>query len=315
MLALAIQRHTLGKKWRIHKDHPDTSQIQHVLKLFLDSPSPTHCPFSIHNLCLHGSPWKVAPGKWLGPFVTCKTLEAAANSIDSTSIGLTIITIGDMGGGAPTLYTSSILASGAFKPKQDKHSSSDGNYNNNKSGGVIILVPLVLGLGGKLNTDYIPQLQAIMSLPHNVGLIGGRPGSSSYIIGYQESALALDPHIIQDAVVTTIEGGTTTSNKNNNNNMWDTYRPRVLRPVAFEDLDASLALGFYCRDEDEFEEVVLEVEKMGERWKKMPLMCVSRMERLGEEGEGGGGDMGRSLSEFVYPENEGGEEKGAWELL
>jgi cysteine protease ATG4 len=318
MLALAIQRHKLGNKWRIHKDHPDINQIQHVLRFFLDSPSPTHCPFSIHNLCLHGTPWGVAPGRWLGPLVTCKTLEAVASSYNSNttnsennSTGLTIITIGDMGGGAPTLYTCSILTSGAFKPKKDRCSSS----SNNKIG-VLILVPLVLGLGGKLNSNYIPQLQAIMSLPYSVGLVGGRPGSSSYIIGYQgdsdgnsESALALDPHIIQDAVNLEEGGGGTITTTTN---MWDSYRPRVLRPVPFEDLDASLALGFYCRDEEEFEEMCVEVEKVGERWKKMPLMCVSRKERRGEGGEMA---MERSLSEFMYPENEGGEEKGVWELL
>jgi len=332
MLALAIQRHTLGNRWRINKDHPDINQIQQVLRFFLDSPSPTHCPFSIHNLCLHGAPWGVAPGRWLGPLVTCKTLEAVTSSYNSNtthsknnSTGLTVITIGEMGGGAPTLYTSSILTSGAFKPKNDIYSSNSNSNNSSSSSssniGVLILVPLVLGLGGKLNSDYIPQLKAIMSLPHSVGLVGGRPGSSSYIIGYQgdydgnsDSALALDPHIIQDTVVNVDEAGGGTTTPATPTNMWDSYRPRVLRPVPFEDLDASMALGFYCRDEEEFEEMCVEMEKVGERWKKMPLMCVSRKERRGE-GKGGEVAMERSLSEFVCPENEGGEEKGVWELL
>lgn len=34
--------------------------------------------FSLHNLCLHGRRCGVVPGRWLGPWVVCKTLEAAA---------------------------------------------------------------------------------------------------------------------------------------------------------------------------------------------------------------------------------------------
>ena len=35
-------------------------------------------PFSLHNLCLHGRRCGVVPGRWLGPWVMCRTLEAAA---------------------------------------------------------------------------------------------------------------------------------------------------------------------------------------------------------------------------------------------
>jgi hypothetical protein len=35
-------------------------------------------PFSLHNLCLHGRRAGVVPGRWLGPWVMCRALEAAA---------------------------------------------------------------------------------------------------------------------------------------------------------------------------------------------------------------------------------------------
>lgn len=35
-------------------------------------------PFSLHNLCLHGRRAGVLPGRWLGPWVMCRALEAAA---------------------------------------------------------------------------------------------------------------------------------------------------------------------------------------------------------------------------------------------
>lgn len=36
--------------------------------------------FSLHNLCAHGQACGVVPGRWLGPWVVCRALEAAARA-------------------------------------------------------------------------------------------------------------------------------------------------------------------------------------------------------------------------------------------
>jgi hypothetical protein len=50
----------------------------------------------------------------------------------------------------------------------------------------------------QLNPVYVPQLQAVLRFPQSVGIVGGRPSSSLYFVGYQgESVIYLDPHDMQ----------------------------------------------------------------------------------------------------------------------
>jgi cysteine protease ATG4 len=45
---------------------------------------------------------------------------------------------------------------------------------------------------------YIPSLQATFMFPQSLGILGGKPGVSTYVVGVQdEKALFLDPHDVQ----------------------------------------------------------------------------------------------------------------------
>lgn len=45
---------------------------------------------------------------------------------------------------------------------------------------------------------YLPLLSATFTFPQSLGIMGGRPGASTYIIGVQdEKAFYLDPHEVQ----------------------------------------------------------------------------------------------------------------------
>jgi cysteine protease ATG4 len=45
---------------------------------------------------------------------------------------------------------------------------------------------------------YIPSLQATFTFPQSLGILGGKPGASTYIVGVQdENAFYLDPHEVQ----------------------------------------------------------------------------------------------------------------------
>ena len=45
---------------------------------------------------------------------------------------------------------------------------------------------------------YIAQLRAVLTWRQSIGIIGGRPSSSLYFIGFQhEHVLYLDPHEVQ----------------------------------------------------------------------------------------------------------------------
>jgi cysteine protease ATG4 len=57
---------------------------------------------------------------------------------------------------------------------------------------VIILVPVRLGIQC-LNPIYIPTLKSFFSFPQCLGVIGGKPHSSFYFVGYQGSATPPSP--------------------------------------------------------------------------------------------------------------------------
>ena len=127
---------------------------------------------------------------------------------------------------------------------------------------------------------YFPQLHAVLSMPHSVGIVGGRPGSSVYVIGCQgESLLYLDPHTIQPAACSESD--------------WETFSCDVLRTLWLSSLDPSLALGFYCKDKEEYVELCRLLKELEEGNSGMPLVCVR--EGVGEDynGEGGGEGNGQ----------------------
>lgn len=56
-----------------------------------------------------------------------------------------------------------------------------------------------LSPSAQLNPRYIPQLQAVLTMPQSIGIVGGRPGSSLYFVGTQQDLLLyLDPHEVQE---------------------------------------------------------------------------------------------------------------------
>ena len=49
---------------------------------------------------------------------------------------------------------------------------------------------------------YIPLLAATFTFPQSLGILGGRPGVSTYIVGVQdENAFYLDPHEVKQVSI------------------------------------------------------------------------------------------------------------------
>ncbi|KAI3434857.1 hypothetical protein D9Q98_002911 [Chlorella vulgaris] len=267
ILAQGLLRHLLGRDWRWPEAVSPEQQQQAaearpklalLLELFWDTPAERNA-FSLHNLCRAGQRCGVVPGRWLGPWVMCKTLEAAAaaatqhTAAQGVDLGLTVAVLADSGGGAPLLvanrYEPALAVAAAGKLAQQQQQQHVGKQQPQQqqqelqglgeqggiaaaaaeeaghcslghvtaasaasaelvamdsgtlaveasplaaglaqlSGGqrgLVLLVPLVLGLG-KLNPRYIPQLEAVLAMPQSIGIVGGRPSSSLYFVGYQ----------------------------------------------------------------------------------------------------------------------------------
>jgi cysteine protease ATG4 len=181
----------------------------------------------------------------------------------------------------------------------------------------LLLVPLVLGLEKTLNPRYVPSLVAALGLRQSVGVLGGRPGSSLYFVGAQDERLFyLDPHTVQPALEV--------SDGRSDGGLGGAASPRELkkkpRRVRFSartyrcastlnmdgrDLDPSMALGFYCRAESDFDELCLELELMSTRAGSTPICTVCRKGDEDEKAppsvkatstEGGGPSVSENLS-------------------
>mmetsp|Transcript_3232 Transcript_3232/g.11716 ORF Transcript_3232/g.11716 Transcript_3232/m.11716 type:complete len:586 (-) Transcript_3232:183-1940(-) len=130
---------------------------------------------------------------------------------------------------------------------------------------LLILVPLTLGAGPRVNPLYIPSLKAVLQWPQSIGMIGGRPAASLYFVGFQEdNVFYLDPHTTQPTAVA--DDGDFDSSS---------YHCSSIRHMPFLSMDPSLALGFLCRAKGEFEDLCERITHLAAGAGMAPLFTVA----------------------------------------
>jgi cysteine protease ATG4 len=285
LMANCLLVHFKGREWR--RSQGETEQ-QHereserdILSLFFDTEAPEHY-LSIHNIIKQGQSFGIVAGHWVGPFVLSQTLEKIINCKESSSskkkrsssspkkkkkrkmpFALYLVSERGGGGGIPTLYRSEAQSRGYPQ---------------------LILIPLTLGHTPSINPRYIPQILTVLSMGQCVGIIGGKPGSSVYVIGRQgDRLLYLDPHTLKPAGSwreTSTSTSTSGSGSGSNMNGGDTQDEAEDVESFFCDsihhmpgsrLDPSLCIGFYCREKDDFEDLYKRLEGL---CRENPTTCL-----------------------------------------
>ncbi|XP_027163003.1 cysteine protease ATG4-like [Coffea eugenioides] len=263
LVAQALLCHQLGRSWRKTVDQPMDQKYIKLLHMFGDSELSA---YSIHNLLEAGKNYGLSPGSWVGPYAMCRTWETLYRSKkhdtpdeDLSSVIAIYVVSGDEDGergGAPVICIDDITTHCV--------ECSKGQVNWLP---IILLVPLVLGLD-KLNTRYLPLLGATFCFPQSLGILGGSPGASTYIIGLQDdNAFYLDPHEVQQVVDITrdnLEADTAS------------YHSNILRHIRLDSLDPSLAIGFYCRDKSDFDDFCVRASELANRSNGAPLFTVTQ---------------------------------------
>ncbi|XP_075040452.1 cysteine protease ATG4A isoform X2 [Mixophyes fleayi] len=117
---------------------------------------------------------------------------------------------------------------------------------------LLLIVPLRLGIN-QINPVYIDAFKECFMMPQSLGSVGGKPNHGYYFIGFSgDELIYLDPHTTQTFVDTeeagTMQDQTYHCQKNPN-------RMKILN------LDPSVALGFFCKEEAEFDHWCCTVEK------------------------------------------------------
>ncbi|KAJ7625161.1 hypothetical protein B0H17DRAFT_576185 [Mycena rosella] len=193
-----------------------------LLSWFLDAPA---APFGVHRMALAGR--GQGRRRVVEPSAAAAAMRTLVDAFPACGLGVSVATDG-------TLYQTEVFAAShspaslvalhavhAHSSTAHSHSSSAtparspgssaGHSAHSKGHGkpetkvwgdraVPLLLGIRLGLDG-VNPVYHETIKLLYTFPQSVGIAGGRPSSSYYLVGVQENGLFyLDPHHSRPAV-------------------------------------------------------------------------------------------------------------------
>jgi len=226
LLSQAFIFHYLGRDWRKCDDPP--KKYFDILQLFGDR---LQSPYSIHRIALHGGGHEKCVGEWYGPSTLSHVIKKLVSRYHGDEFAV---------------YVSDDNI--VYKNDVEAMCSKDGEWRK----AAIILLTSRLGLG-TISESFFNAIRDTFHFPQSLGILGGKPRSSLYFIGYQDSLLFyLDPHVNIPAAVDMSDIPFDTS----------TYHTDVIRNMKMADIDPSIGLGFYCRNRKDFDDFCSRVEKL-----------------------------------------------------
>lgn len=125
---------------------------------------------------------------------------------------------------------------------------------------LLLLIPLRLGLKS-FNEEYSVPLAHVFSLKQSVGVLGGRPRGARWFYGANSDGsklFGLDPHTVQTAPhrqMVTTNVGTRVRIIAFTEEYLRSVHTNYPDEIAMSRMDPSMALGFYCRDRSDFEDL------------------------------------------------------------
>jgi cysteine protease ATG4 len=217
LLANALIYHFLGRDWRINiREKYET--YKKLIGWFMDFPEK---PFSIHKIATLGQKYDKAIGEWFGPNIISQVLKNAVEEFSECNNIISICVSVDQ-----SIYKDEIL-----------------KVTNNWKKALVLLLPIRLGIKN-LNPLYYDDLKKYFQFPQCIGIGGGKPKSSLYLIGNDENDIIyLDPHIIKTALPRKVEY---------NDDDYLSYRCSTIQTINISSLDPSMTIGFYFSNEGDF---------------------------------------------------------------
>ncbi|XP_057182693.1 cysteine protease ATG4B isoform X3 [Triplophysa rosa] len=201
-----ICRH-LGRDWRWNPGQRQRSEYISILNAFIDKKDSY---YSIHQIAQMGVGEGKSIGQWYGPNTVAQVLKKLA-VFDSWSrlavhvaMDNTVVIEEIKRLCMPWLDFERGACAASVEPQE---------MNGDLQGAcalaedetalwkpLVLLIPLRLGLSD-INEAYFEPLKQCFMMPQSLGVIGGKPNSAHYFIGFVgEELIYLDPHTTQPAV-------------------------------------------------------------------------------------------------------------------
>uniref|UniRef100_A0A3P9H719 Cysteine protease n=1 Tax=Oryzias latipes TaxID=8090 RepID=A0A3P9H719_ORYLA len=208
ILAEALMCRHLGRDWRWARGRRQREEYVSILNAFIDKKDSY---YSIHQIAQMGVGEGKPIGQWYGPNTVAQVLKKLA--VFDTWSRLAVHVAMDN-----TVIIEEIKR--LCMPWLDIGDREEaGELNGCLEGAcalveeetalwkpLVLLIPLRLGLSD-INEAYIDTLKQCFMLPQSLGVIGGKPNSAHYFIGYVgEELIYLDPHTTQPAVEPSEDG-------------------------------------------------------------------------------------------------------------
>ncbi|XP_037017384.2 cysteine protease ATG4B isoform X3 [Artibeus jamaicensis] len=240
IFAQALLCRHLGRDWRWTQRKRQPDSYFHVLNAFIDRKDSY---YSIHQIAQMGVGEGKSIGQWYGPNTVAQVLKKLA--VFDTWSALAVHVAMDN-----TVVMEDINSEGHCNGFPSR-----AEVNNRLSPWrpLVLLIPLRLGLTD-INEAYVETLKGCFMMPQSLGVIGGKPNSAHYFIGYVgEELIYLDPHTTQPVV----EFADSCSIPDES---FHCQHPPSRMNIG--ELDPSIAVGFFCETEDDFGDWCQQVRKL-----------------------------------------------------
>lgn len=257
IFAQALVCRHLGRDWRWTQQKRQPDSYLSVLHAFMDRKDSY---YSIHQIAQMGVGEGKSVGQWYGPNTVAQVLKKLAVFDTWSSLAVHIamdntVVMEEI----RRLCRSSHPCAGAATPPAgaDWHCNgfpaSTEVTNRSPWRPLVLLIPLRLGLTD-INEAYVETLKHCFRMPQSLGVIGGKPNSAHYFIGYVgEELIYLDPHTTQPAVELTDLCFIPDES-------FHCQHPPCRMSIG--ELDPSIAVGFFCKTEEDFNDWCQQVRKL-----------------------------------------------------
>uniref|UniRef100_A0A671PM16 Cysteine protease n=1 Tax=Sinocyclocheilus anshuiensis TaxID=1608454 RepID=A0A671PM16_9TELE len=238
ILAQALVCRHLGRDWRWDPEKRQPKEYHRILHCFLDKKD--SC-YSIHQMAQMGVGEGKSVGEWYGPNTVAQVLKKLALFDDWNTMAVYVsmdntVVIEDI---SKCLFLISHFNELHRPIVSCLKTSMPLDWRP-----LLLVIPLRMGINS-INPVYIQAFKECFKMPQSCGVLGGKPNLAYYFIGFIDDELIyLDPHTTQQAVDT--ESGSAVDDQSY-------HCQRTPHRMKITSLDPSVALGFFCKSEEDFD--------------------------------------------------------------